>query len=269
MRLLQPGVPSFNSELRLVKYEALGNDYLVAEDERAAALASRLCDRHLGVGADGVLIVEPATYAVRIVNPDGSEAEKSGNGLRIAAAHLALEHAAPDRFELRPPAGPVSVEVLGRGPGGASTVIDLGAIAVGPREVVAGVTGRAVDAGNPHFVVLEGPVTPERARELGPVIERDARFANRTNVQLAEAVDRGTVRIEIWERGAGYTLASGTSAAAAAAACIEEGLVGDQLSVVMPGGLLPTRRSPDGHIHQVGSAHRVFAALVDLDTFNE
>lgn len=268
MGFLQPGVSIINSELSLTKYEALGNDYLVAEDERALELVGALCDRHLGVGADGVLLVDPGSLEVRILNPDGSEAEKSGNGLRIAAAHLVLEHGASDEFALRTLAGESPVRVLERRAGAVSTELDLGRPRVGPYEVVAGAGGRAVDAGNPHFVVLEGPVTRDRALALGPVLERNPRFAGRTNVQLAEAPDRGTVRIEIWERGAGYTLASGTSAAAAAAACMEEGLVGDQLTVVMPGGRLPTRRDARGHLLQLGTARRVFRARVDLATFD-
>ncbi len=273
MRLLQRGMPSFNSNLTLHKYEALGNDYLVLDEVAAVdgvlPFVPALCDRHRGVGADGLLVFDPNSFGVRIINPDGSEAEKSGNGLRIAAAHAVLEHGADGEFRLRPPAGEAAVRVLEQTLWSVTTELDLGRPGVGPREIVAGVTGRAVDAGNPHFVVLEGPVEATRATQLGPLLERDPRFPQRTNVQLAEAPDRATVRIEIWERGAGYTLASGTSAAAAAAACMEEGLVGDEVVVVMPGGRLPVRRLPSGNLLQVGTARRVFRAAVDMATFKE
>jgi diaminopimelate epimerase len=273
MRLLQRGMPSFNSNLTLHKYEAFGNDYLVLDEvnvvEGVLPFVPALCDRHRGVGADGLLVFDPDTFGVRIINPDGSEAEKSGNGLRIAAAHAVLDHGADREFRLRPPAGEAAVRVLEQTPWSVTTELDLGRPRVGPREVVAGVTGRAVDAGNPHFVVLEGPVDAARAAQLGAALERDPRFPQRTNVQLAEAPDRSTVRIEIWERGAGYTLASGTSAAAAAAACMEEGLVGDEVVVVMPGGRLPVRRLPSGNLLQVGTARRVFRAALDLATFKE
>ncbi|HEX6548732.1 MAG TPA: diaminopimelate epimerase [Candidatus Dormibacteraeota bacterium] len=254
----------FNSSLVLVKYESLGNDYLVAEDGRALPLVPALCDRHRGVGADGLLLFDPDRLAVRIINPDGSEAEKSGNGLRIAAAHAVLEHAAPGHFTLQVPAGALEVRVLARDGRSVKTEVDVGAPVVGALEPVAGVEGRAVDAGNPHFVVFGEPVTPERCRELGPRLETDPRFPNRTNVQLCEVVDRSRIRIQVWERGAGYTLASGTSAAAAAAACLAAGLVDDRLTVEMPGGSLPVERRPDGHLLQTGSARRVFRATFEL-----
>jgi diaminopimelate epimerase len=127
-----------------------------------------------------------------------------------------------------------------------------------------GVDAVPVDVGNPHCVVFGQPVTAERCRELGPALEHHPWFPGRTNVQLAEAPDRATVHIEIWERGAGYTLASGTSAAAAAAACMARGLVGDEVQVVMPGGSLQVRREADGHLLQSGPARRVFSAEVRL-----
>jgi len=260
-----------NSGLRLAKYEALGNDYLVldlpAPLEEILPLVPRLCDRHTGIGADGLLIFDPATLAVRIVNPDGSEAEKSGNGLRMAAAHAVLDHGAPAEFALHPPAGAAPVRVLERGEDSVTTELDVGAATVGPREHLdpPGVDGHPVDVGNPHFVVFGQPVTAERCRMLGPAIETHPRFPARTNVQLAEVAGRDTIRIEVWERGAGYTLASGTSAAAAAAAGMAAGLAGDQVTVVMPGGVLPVRRRADGHLLQVGTARRVFR-VTDLSS---
>jgi diaminopimelate epimerase len=271
MRLLQRGMPSFNSHLTLHKYEALGNDYLILDSVAAVdsvlPIVPALCDRHRGVGADGLLLFDPATLGVRIINPDGSEAEKSGNGLRIAAAHAVLDFGAGTEFVLHAPGGEAAVRVSEQTPWAVTTELDVGRPQVGPRESIAGAIGRTVSVGNPHFVVLGEPVSEERVTWLGPLLERDPRFPQRTNVQLAEAPDRSTVRIEIWERGAGYTLASGTSAAAAAAACMEEGLVGDEVTVVMPGGRLPVRRLPSGHLLQVGTARRVFIATLDLATF--
>ena len=271
-------MPEFNSLVRLTKYEALGNDYLVVDEvdrfELAIRLAVTLCDRHRGVGADGVLLVDPAARAVRIINPDGSEAEKSGNGLRIAAAHLVLGYGLRESFELWTPAGSSPVRVLSFEGGLVTTSLGLGVPRVGSRERlesagvegVEGVEGVAVDVGNPHFVVFGDEVSAGRARELGPVIERHPRFPGRTNVQFVEATPGG-IRIEIWERGAGYTLASGTSAAAAAAAAMAAGMVGDQLSVVMPGGVVEVRRLGDGSLEQVAAARRVFTAEVQPGDF--
>ncbi len=263
-------VVSSSDSLSLAKYQALGNDYLVVDDpaafESAIGAVVDLCDRHLGVGADGLLLLDPGPGRLRIINPDGSEAEKSGNGLRIAAAHLVLEHGREGSFALEVPAGAVRVRVLEVNGPRVVTEIDLGVARVGARERISppGVEAVAVDLGNPHCVVFGEPVSAQRCLELGPLLETHSRFPKRTNVQLAEAPDRATVHIEIWERGAGYTLASGTSAGAAAAACMEAGIVDSEVRVVMPGGSLRVSRQPDGRLLQTGPAHRVFRGQVDL-----
>jgi diaminopimelate epimerase len=261
------------SLIRLTKYEALGNDYLVwdqpASIERLAKLAPQICDRHRGVGSDGILAFDAETLSVRVFNPDGSEAEKSGNGLRIAASHAVLDHGAGQEFELRTADRPNPVRVLARERGCVVSEVDMGRARLHPDEWVeiataAGVARcRLVDVGNPHCVVFDQPVTPERCRELGPWLERDGHFPQRTNVQLVEVLDRRRARIEIWERGAGYTLASGSSATAVAAVLIHLGLVDTKLEMVMPGGVLQLRESESGSLLQSGPARRVFRTLLD------
>jgi diaminopimelate epimerase len=261
------------SLIRLTKYEALGNDYLVwdqpASIERLARLAPQICDRHLGIGSVGILAFDPETLSVRVFNPDGSEAEKSGNGLRIAACHAVLNHGAGQEFELRTADRPNPVRVLARQGGRVETEVDMGHARLQPDawveiETPAGVARcRLVDVGNPHCVVFDQPVTPERCRELGPWLERDGHFPQRTNVQLVEVLDRRRARIEIWERGAGYTLASGSSATAVTAVLIHLGLTDPELEMVMPGGVLQLRESASGSLLQSGPARRVFSALLD------
>ena len=261
------------SLIRLTKYEALGNDYLVwdqpASIERLARLAPQICDRHLGIGSDGILAFDAETLSVRVFNPDGSEAEKSGNGLRIAACHAVLNHGAGQEFELRTADRPNPVRVLARQGGRVETEVDMGHARLQPDawveiETPAGVARcRLVDVGNPHCVVFDQPVTPERCRELGPWLERDGHFPQRTNVQLVEVLDRRRARIEIWERGAGYTLASGSSATAVTAVLIHLGLTDPELEMVMPGGVLQLRESASGSLVQSGPARRVFSALLD------
>jgi diaminopimelate epimerase len=261
------------SLIRLTKYEALGNDYLVwdqpASIERLARLAPRICDRHRGVGADGILAFDAETLSVRVFNPDGSEAEKSGNGLRIAVCHAVLDHGAGQEFELRTADRPNSVRVLALDGGCVESEVDMGHARLQPDawveiETPAGVARcRLVDVGNPHCVVFDQPVTPERCRELGPWLERDDHFPQRTNVQLVEVLDRRRARIEIWERGAGYTLASGSSATAVAAVLIHLGLTDPELEMVMPGGVLQLSESESGSLLQSGPARRVFSALLD------
>jgi diaminopimelate epimerase len=251
------------------KYHGLGNDYLVLEPARFAASPSseavrRICDRHRGVGSDGVLwgpLAAPisadapaGTLAVRIFNPDGSEAEKSGNGLRIFARHVRERgHVRADVFPIDTLGGRVEATVLD--PSGRRIAIDMGRVRFDsasipmtgpPREVLReplAVGGRtlvvsAANVGNPHCVVLVDDPTPALAREIGPLLERHPSFPARTNVQLAAVVDPHHLRITIWERGAGYTEASGTSSCAAAAVAVRLGLCASPVAVDMPGGVL-------------------------------
>jgi diaminopimelate epimerase len=271
----------------LIKYQALGNDYLVldlpAPLEEIVEILPKLCDRHKGLGSDGLLAFDPKALTVRIFNPDRSEAQKSGNGLRIAAAHAVLEHGAGERFELRTPGGPNQVRILARNGPEVVCEVDIGRPSFRAADLPAAFEGEPdrvhldtpagsveamlVSVGNPHCVVFGEPVTKERCLKLGPHLERHPAFPERTNVQLFEVLDRGRVRIEIWERGAGYTLASGTSASAVAAACMRAGLADDTVSIEMPGGTLEIRREISGHLVQSGPASRVYRAIVDLADF--
>jgi diaminopimelate epimerase len=244
------------------KYHALGNDYLVVDPRDLPATLTvaqvrRICDRHYGVGADGILLgplpAEQARFALRIFNPDGSEAEKSGNGLRIFARHLWERGlVAGAEFALETPGGLVRATVADAG---RSVSVEMGRVSfwsdeipvAGPRrevineELVAGdrtftICGASI--GNPHCVVPLPEISSELARRYGPLLETHPSFPNRTNVQFLEALPGGDIRIEIWERGAGYTLASGSSSCAAAAVACRLGLCGRAVAVHMPGGVL-------------------------------
>src|SRR6266513_5665193 len=238
-----------------------------------------LCDRHLGLGSDGLLAFDPVAMSVRIFNPDRSEAQKSGNGLRITAAHAILVHGAGERFELRTADRANPIRVLSRDGAEITTELDIGRPSFRAADLPASFDGEPeqveletgagrveavlVSVGNPHCVVFGQPVTRDRCVELGPLLERHPAFPERTNVQLCEVIDRARVRAEIWERGAGYTLASGTSASAVAAACMRRGLVDDKVSVEMPGGNLAVRREANGNLFQTGPARRVYSATID------
>jgi diaminopimelate epimerase len=271
----------------LIKYQALGNDYLVLDLpgplDQLVPLLPALCDRFRGLGSDGLLAFDPKTMTVRIFNPDGSEAQKSGNGLRITAAHAVLEHGAGDEFELKTVDRSNAVHVLARNGAEVVCELDIGRPSFRAADLPARFDGEPdrvhldtpvgrveamlVSVGNPHCVVFGEPATKERCLALGPYLEHHRAFPERTNVQLFEVIDRARVRVEIWERGAGYTLASGTSASAVAAACMRAGLIGDQVTIQMPGGDLRIRREESGHLVQSGPARRVYRARVDLADF--
>jgi len=270
----------------LIKYQALGNDYLVLDlpgplDE-IVPLLPVLCDRNRGLGADGLLAFDPGAMTVRIFNPDRSEAQKSGNGLRIAAAHAVLEHGAADRFELRTPGGPNPIRILERRGAGILCEVDIGRPSfraadlpstfegepdrVRLRTEAGAVEAMLVSVGNPHCVVFDQPVTKQRCLELGPHLERHPAFPERTNVQLFEVLDRGRVRVEIWERGAGYTLASGSSSSAVACAAVKNGLCDHGLVTVrMPGGTLEIDVRPDWSIRLKGPVEEVFTGIFSRD----
>ena len=231
--------------MRFEKWHALGNAYLLVEREDAGILTAervrRLCDVDTGIGSDGVLeVVDRAggRAAVRIWNPDGSTAEISGNGTRIAAAWLLRESAA-DEVEIE-----TESRVVRAGRTGTEGTVrqDLGQVTVDADELldVAGerLSVVPVDVGNPHAVVLRDVLSRDDLLRLGPAIETHPRFPKRTNVQLARPESGDAVSVLVWERGAGETAASGSSAVAVAAAATHRGWCDSPVRVSMPGGEL-------------------------------
>lgn len=231
--------------MRFEKWHALGNAYLLVEQPDAGAMHAervrRLCDVDTGIGSDGLLEVLDRVGSrakVRIWNPDGSTAELSGNGTRIAAAWLLRESAA-DAVEVETEARIVRAT---RTSAEGTVRQELGAVTVGADErlEVAGerLTVVPVDVGNPHAVVLRDELSRDELLRLGPAIETHPRFPGRTNVQLARPEPPDAVSVLVWERGAGETAASGSSAAAVAAAATSRGWCDGPVRVTMPGGEL-------------------------------
>jgi len=241
----------------------LGNDYLVLEDGPvlSPALAARLCHRHTGVGADGVL--EPfrtaeADYGVRIWNPDGSIAEKSGNGLRIFARWLFEERGAPSTFSVHTGHDRVQCEIRGD-----LIRVAMGTARVSEPEEVGDWWVLPVDLGNPHCVLF-CDTFPMNWRATGATLEAHPRFPQRTNVQFARVVDDETLEIRIWERGAGETSASGSSSCAVAAAAVHSGRVaGGDIGVDMPGGRLHVRVDADLQVVLTGPVEVVGRIQLD------
>jgi diaminopimelate epimerase len=260
-----------------VKSHGLGNDYVVVDAATfgiplTAERVRLLCHRNLGLGSDGILEVDArGRFFVKIWNPDGSEAERSGNGLRIAAKFLA-EHgyATDDEFSVETVAGPVRTRVFRESGRVESVRLEMGRAAIDHTLKHLDVEDDSLDVaivsvGNPHCVVFGEEMTRERLFELGPKIENHVRFPRRINVQLAEPVSRTRVRALIWERGAGHTLASGTSACAVATACYDRGLAGGQVTIEMEGGTLDVEVSRDLSIVMTGPVEEVFVGSVSPD----
>ena len=271
------------------KYHGLGNDYLVLDPnsfswELSPDTIRLLCHRHFGIGSDGILwgpFLENGQMRLRIFNPDGSEAEKSGNGVRIFSRYLVdAGYITGSNFSLTTLGGQVEVELLAKD--GSLSRVDMGAVSFlssqvpvkGAEQELVGipwpVQGENVlitclSVGNPHCVILREEVSAEEARRLGPVIERHERFPQRINVQFLKVLDRKNIQIEIWERGAGYTLASGSSSCAAAAASHKLGLVDGDITVHMPGGTLHIEISDDGQIHMTGPVEGTFEGRFHSD----
>lgn len=263
------------------KYEALGNDYIVIDPTRSALPVTRetvaaLCDRHLGVGSDGVLygpFFESDAVRLRIFNSDGSECEKSGNGLRMFARYLRDHgHVTADRFVLRTLAGDAAVQVVDLDAGvftismGTFTFDSERIPAAGPARrllneqlEVSGETLRVscVNVGNPHCVILGGEISREQALRLGPLVSRHRLFPKGINVQLAAVRDRSNVDAEVWERGSGYTLASGSSACAVACVALALELIEPTVTIHMPGGRLSVAITPSREIFLTGEARAV------------
>ena len=279
--------------MKFFKYHALGKDYLVLDPQYAPELYSpqaieRICHRNFGLGSDGILYgplpSDSADFALQIWNPDGSEAEKSGNGLRIFARYLLDQK----RVSLDKP---FSVMTLGGEVictlrnGGQEICVDMGSVSFASsripvtgesREVIneqLHILGKdytycAATVGNPHVVLLLTEHSKELTCKLGPIIENMTdRFPNRTNVQLLKVIDRNTIQIEIWERGAGYTLASGSSSSAAAAVAHKLGLCDNAITVHMPGGTILINIDENFKIKMTGPTTRVGEYEMDDEVF--
>ena len=257
--------------MQLSKWHGLGNDYLLVERVGLAwpltpERVRRICDYHFGVGADGILeVVEVRGNAADIViwNPDGSTAELSGNGTRIAARWLARRAAAES---VTVNVGPRAVHATMRG--GLLVESELGAVVVGPPEDL-NISTQAkpehvefipVDVGNPH-AVIRGEPAREEVRRLGPLVEHHPRFPRRTNVQLVRVDGPHDVTVGVWERGAGETLASGSSSTAVAAAAVVQGWCESPVTVHLGGGDLIVAVAPDAdgvlHATQTGEAQEI------------
>ncbi len=273
------------------KYEGLGNDFVVldwldatSDDEVTPARAVAICDRHRGVGADGVLLLLPprdpgaALAHMRVINSDGSRSEMCGNGVRCVALHLVRTRGAgldagrgSGTVTLDTDAGPraCAIDSIGPDAGSANVTVDMGTVRVlGKRalqelgEPALDLECTLADAGNPH-AILFGTFARSDIERLGPRLSTNAAFPSGTNVEFAHAA-AGGIDLVVWERGAGLTLACGTGACATAAVACAQGLAsyGKPVTVRLPGGPLEITIDAAGRATMRGPARHVFSGTL-------
>lgn len=264
----------------------IGNDFVMLNrvgasgEETWPELATRMCSRRFGVGADGLILLEPsaaADLAMRMFNPDGSESEMCGNGIRCLALFAKKEGLlAGDEFRAETGAGILGLSIVGDN----KVRVDMGTAKFSPAEV--GMTssgdafidapigfesllGTAVSMGNPHLVVFTPDAAAIPLQDWGPMIEHSALFTNRTNVHFIQVVSRNELIQRTWERGAGITLACGTGACASAAAAVITDRADRDILMHLPGGDLRLEVAEDMGVHMTGPAAFVFEAEWPLD----
>ncbi len=267
---------SFIMNITLEKYHGLGNDYLIFDPnknelELTEESVRLICNRNFGVGSDGLLvgpILGQDKLELKILNPDGSEAELSGNGVRIFGKYLKdAGYVQKNRFIVNTLSGQQTIQYLNED--GTKIKVSMGKLSfysdeipvTGPRREVLNETMMfgsipyrvtCVTIGNPHCVIWLNDISKELACRIGKHSETADYFPEKINTELLRVVDRTNIEIEIYERGAGYTLASGTSGCAAAGAAYRMGLTDPKMYVHMPGGVLEVEIEKDGGVLMTG-----------------
>lgn len=257
--------------IKFKKYQALGNDYIIINPKalmpHEVLKIEYLCNRHYGIGSNGLLVGPTpsnlADYKLQIFNPDGSEAEISGNGLRIFAQYLKDEQINKKNT--------FTIELMSKIVNGFyykdTVIINMGKVTFPSNKAELKIDNTIlnyvlVDIGNPHCVIFNQKFDNECILKYGKIIEHHPFFPNKTNVQFINIKDRSNIEILIWERGAGYTLASGSSSIACAGAAYHLGLCDENITVHMPGGELFISFDEQFNALMKGKASKVFEGQI-------
>lgn len=248
--------------LEFSKYQGCGNDFLLVHGgSMTAGMARAMCNRHFGVGADGVIVIgdsDVADFSFLLYNADGGIAELSGNGLRCVGAFLherGLHHATTLTVEA---GGQVkTLDLLVNGSTVTGVSVDMGIPSEGGEVELQGRTWKLVTTGNPHAVTLVDRIEGAPVEEIGPLVEHDPMFPNRTNVEFVHLAGPDTLDVRFWERGVGVTLASGTGSCAS---LVASGL--RKATVRTLGGDLLVERREDGGLTMTGPAEHVFDGTI-------
>jgi diaminopimelate epimerase len=276
-----------------IKSQALGNDFIIIEDiERRfdfkPSTVAKLCDRHFGIGADGLMVVWPSNHAdffMLFFNPDGSQAEMCGNGIRCFAAYL-YNHGLTSKhiIKIETKGGLREVFLLFKDGKLEATKVNMGRPIFKTSDIpmnvdeyefvddtleVNGDKVRAtcLSVGNPHCVIFVKDTSKAPVRELGPKIEKLSIFPNRINVEFTQVIRPDEIRLRVWERGAGETLACGTGACAAVLAGVRNKLTSRKVRVHLPGGNLDIEWADDEFIYMTGSSEEVFRGEANIEKF--
>jgi diaminopimelate epimerase len=279
-----------------VKSHGLGNDYIVLDEgkidfECTEKAIIKICNVHYGIGSDGILLKVPgraADFGLRILNPDGSEAEKSGNGLRIFAKYLYdYKYCIEKNFTIETPGGIVSAEVVEVENEKAKTIkVEMGKAIFESKKIPVNCKNEVcidetlqleykdyqincVSVGNPHCVVLKEELDEKEIKLFGPQIENNPIFPNRINVQFAKVISPNEVEIIIWERGAGWTLASGSSSCAVASVMVKKGLTERNLAIKMPGGILKIEIDENWEIRMTGDVREIANGFLSSELISD
>jgi len=276
---------------KFVKSHGLGNDYIVLNKsdltfDLTPDAIRLICHRNYGIGSDGILLltnIGNSGFDLQILNPDGTEAEKSGNGLRIFSKYLFEHgHTTERSFFINTAGGKVQSDLEIESGLVKFVTVEMGKVTFTSTEIPVGGEEREVvdeefringdifnitslSVGNPHCVIFTDSLDVNYVKKVGPLIENNDLFPNRINVQFAKVISRSSVEILIWERGAGYTLASGSSSCAVAAACVKNGLTNAVVNVLMPGGQLDIEVREDWSIKMRGPVEEVSTGEISQD----
>lgn len=275
--------------MQFAKWHGIGNDYIVIhghdipeawiEITEAGALLARdvaqaICDRHRGIGGDGILVIDPSTTAdirMTIHNPDGSMAEMCGNGIRMAALFAVNRKlVSNDTFAVETAGGIVHPTIVDP----TTVSVDMGKVVAEDVSTIildtgAQLVGREISVGNPHFVTWikddsAYDLTTLPITELGPLAEHHSNFPNRSNIEWVERVDEETVAMRVWERGVGETQACGSGACAVAVAAVVDAGYPQRLTVKLPGGDLRMTVNADHNVTMTGPAVEAFRGTIDI-----
>jgi len=276
-----------------VKSHGLGNDYIVFDSDKidfelTQDLIKKICDVHYGIGSDGILVKynsDAADFKLRIFNPDGSEAEKSGNGLRIFCKFL-YDYGYTDKeeFTVETKGGIVKAKIEEKNKFGKAKIItvDMGKAIFDPKQIPVNTDKEefisekiavgdkefevsCVSVGNPHCVIIKENLDEEEIKKYGPMIENHPLFPNRINVQFVKPTSRNEAQILIWERGAGFTYASGSSSCGVASVLVKKGLADREITIKMIGGKLKIGINKDWNIKMTGEVQEICSGYISRE----